>query len=280
MERHKQSKDGLFSILGEVKTDWKDSFAVSFINFLNQEKIEFPIEVGDLKRLLQHDFELAVTFFRLAMEQSKDEFHENLKAIFSENLSGSGKMAFLASPDSYTRELVNYGLLEALNSLLPQNFTWKDIILERLKMGRGSAIKGQKRGKFLEDFVQEIVSEVFDQFSIRRSFIGANGISTAKADFCIPSTQHPSIVIEVKAYGATGSKQSDVIGDVKKIIHEKRNDTYFLLVTDGITWKSRSRDFERLIEFQNLGEIYRIYTQAMKTELRNDLIQLKSELKI
>ncbi|MEP1258386.1 hypothetical protein, partial [Algoriphagus sp.] len=70
----------------------------------------------------------------------------------------------------------------------------------------------------------------------------------------------------------------DVIGDVQKIINEKRSDTYFLLVTDGVTWTARLRDLERLVEFQNSGDIYRIYTQKMKQELLEDLIQLKTEL--
>ena len=59
---------------------------------------------------------------------------------------------------------------------------------------------------------------------------------------------------------------------------EKRSDTYFFLVTDGITWKARMRDFERLIEFQNYGDIYRIYTQKMRLDLLSDLIQIKAEL--
>lgn len=164
--------------------------------------------------------------------------------------------------------------------MISRDYTWKEVIQERLKMGRGSAIKGQKRGKNLEDFVENIVAQVFQNYEIRKSFRGAKGQTTAKADFCIPSTQNPSIVIEVKAYGATGSKQSDVIGDVQKIILEKRSDTYFFLVTDGITWKARMRDFERLIEFQNYGDIYRIYTQKMHFELLSDLIQIKAELNL
>lgn len=163
---------------------------------------------------------------------------------------------------------------------MSQNYTWKEIIQERLKMGRGSAIKGQTRGKNLEDFVEILVQQVYDEFEIRKSFLGASGLSTAKADFCIPSTENPSIVIEIKAYGATGSKQSDVIGDVRKIIDEKRSDTYFFLVTDGITWTARMKDFERLIEYQNLGDIYRIYTQQMRQELLADLQQIKKELNI
>lgn len=280
MERHRQTKEELFSNLSEVKTDWKDSFAESFIQYMNQENLEFPIDSHNLKTLLSKDFDLGVTFLRLSIEQSKDEFQESLKAIFFENEEGSRKKAFLKSPDFYVDKLIEYGILASLNDLISKQYSWKDIILERLKMGRGSAIKGQKRGKFLEDFVENLVIEVFGEYAVRKSFVGANGFSTAKADFCIPSTLNPNIVIEVKAYGATGSKQSDVIGDVEKIIAEKRNDTYFLLVTDGISWKSRAKDFERLIEFQNHGKIYRIYTQLMESQLQADLTQLKSELKL
>ncbi|MEP4374702.1 MAG: DpnII family type II restriction endonuclease, partial [Algoriphagus sp.] len=210
--------------------------------------------------------------------QSKDEFTETLKAIFFENPRGYGKTSFKFNPEAYVKTLNKLGLISKINEMSSRAFSWKDIIQERLKMGRGSAIKGQTRGKNLEDFVELIVKEVFGAFQIRKSFIGSNGLSSAKADFCIPSTEQPSIVIEVKAYGATGSKQSDVIGDVQKIINEKRSDTYFLLVTDGVTWTARLRDLERLVEFQNSGDIYRIYTQKMKQELLEDLIQLKTEL--
>ena len=44
------------------------------------------------------------------------------------------------------------------------------------------------------------------------------------------------------------------------------------------SWKARMRDFERLIEFQNYGDIYRIYTQKMRLDLLSDLIQIKAEL--
>jgi len=280
MRRHKQTKSQLVANLGEVLTDWKDTFAMKFIDRLNS--LEQTGDLGEeyLISLLEEDFEIAVTLFRTILEQSKDEYTETLKAIFFQNPKGYGKASFKSDPSEYVKTVNKLGLIQKINEMSSTTYSWKDIIQERLKMGRGSAIKGQTRGKNLEDFVEIIVKEVFDKFEIRKSFVGSNGLSTAKADFCIPSTKQPSIVIEVKAYGATGSKQSDVIGDVQKIINEKRADTYFLLVTDGVTWTARLRDFERLIEFQNLGDIYRIYTQKMKQELREDLTQLKTELLI
>lgn len=280
MQRHKQSKEELIPQLGEVLTDWRDDFAQTFVSYLADFNTGSLVTIDDVKGLLEKNFDAGITLFRLILEQSKDEFTETLKALFYDNENGHGKTSFKKNPDEYAKTLVDFGLLESINQLMSRKYTWKEIVQERLKMGRGSAIKGQRRGKYLEDFVETLIKQVFNQFEIRKSFIGANGLSTVKADFCIPSTKHPSIVIEVKAYGATGSKQSDVIGDVRKIIHEKRSDTYFFLVTDGVTWTARMRDFERLLAYQNLGDIYRIYTQKMQAEFLSDLMQIKSELNI
>ena len=134
----------------------------------------------------------------------------------------------------------------------------------------------------MEDFVEGIVRSVFgvDQVAVRCSFRGAKGLGSAKADFAIPSSNDPTILIESKAYGATGSKQSDVLGDIAKILEEKRHDTVFLLVTDGVTWKERANDLRKLISLQNEGKIHRIYTKSMASQLRIDLQSLKRSYRI
>lgn len=129
----------------------------------------------------------------------------------------------------------------------------------------------------MEDFVEGIVSCIFDRYESRCRFKSARGDSTEKTDFAIPSKEDPYILIEVKAYGATGSKQTDILGDIGRIVEEKRNDTDLLLVTDGVTWKARANDLRKLVQLQNLGKIARIYTTAMKDELRADLMQLKRD---
>lgn len=156
---------------------------------------------------------------------------------------------------------------------------WHDIIIERLKGGRGSAIKGQRRGRSLEDFVEKLLVRVFGEncFDVRCQFLGASGTSSEKADFAIPAKSDPSILIEVKAYGATGSKQTDVLGDISRIVEQKRHDTQFLLVTDGITWRERTSDLAKLVELQNIGKITKIYTQSMAEQFEEDLRDLKRE---
>jgi DpnII restriction endonuclease len=110
---------------------------------------------------------------------------------------------------------------------------------------------------------------------MRCTFVGPR--DKAKCDFAIPSKSAPRIVIESKGYGATGSKMSDIIGDIEQIVRAKRSDTALLFFTDGLTWKQRKSDLRKIVEFQNSGDIRRIYTYAMADQFETDLRQLKSE---
>jgi hypothetical protein len=168
---------------------------------------------------------------------------------------------------------------QALTELANTPVSWQSILIERLRFGRGSAIKGQRRGRCLEDFTEEVLRRVFSDvgYDTRCRFLGVTGTSTEKADFAIPNKDDPRILIESKGYGATGSKQTDILGDIEKIDAQKRHDTHFLLVTDGVTWRSRVNDLRKLVEMQNQGRVARIYTQSMAAELESDLRDLRRD---
>lgn len=175
--------------------------------------------------------------------------------------------------------MLDLGLTGELQKIVTTPVSWRDFLIERLKTGRGSAIKGQKRGRSLENWVEGVVREVFSKigYDVRCRFVGAGGVSTEKADFAIPSMKDPRILIEVKAYGATGSKQTDILGDITRIVEEKRNDTHLLLVTDGTIWTERQSDLKSLVRMQNKGLIARIYTRNMGSDLETDLMQLRQD---
>lgn len=280
MRRHTQQAEELLNRLTALETVWKDERAQEIINYLVRIEEKDHYELDDLKRLIDENFDLAMVVFQLFLERSKDEFTTELRAALVD-LSGTGKNAYKDNPDRYVALLDHLLLREAILKTVSRDYTWRDIIIERLKLGRGSAIKGQYRGRALEDFTEAVVSEVFgDRYDTRCSFTGKTGQSTEKADFAVPSKDVPQILIEVKAYGATGSKQTDVLGDVRRIIEQKRTDVFFLIVTDGVTWKSRSSDFRKLVQHQNDGDIYRIYTKSMRQDLHDDLFALKMELQL
>ncbi len=271
MQRYRQTFEEIISQLSAIHSEWKDDRAGLVIDLLGSVPEKSSYTRDDLRTLLESDFKSALTLIQLVLDVSKDEFFLGRK--------GFGVKAFQSDPEALLQRLEDLGALEKLRELASTPVTWRDLLVERLKMGRGRAIKAQKRGRFLEDQTKEIVSAVFGigHFDVGRRFIGANGQSDEKADFAIPSKEDPRILIEVKAYGATGSKQTDVLGDMKKIIGTKRHDTTFLLVTDGNTWTARPSDLRKLIELQNEGNIARIYTSKMFPDLREDLLRLRSE---
>lgn len=286
MRRRRQDLTELLARLSPVATGWQDKHSEAVIQRLNRVPRKPEYDREDLVHLLDDPslagkarttfFREGLTTVRLFLDMSKDEFTAALRDRIG---PGMGIKRLDKDSESIYGALEDLGILTRMTAVTNAPVSWVDILTERLKGGRGSAIKGQRRGRFLEDFVEELLVRVVgpEHYDVRCRFVGANGISDEKADFAIPSKADPVILIEAKAYGATGSKQTDVLGDISRICSEKRSDTYFLLVTDGITWRERMNDLRRLIELQNRGEITRIYTQSMIGELENDLITLRNE---
>jgi len=279
MKRYRQTFEEIVTSLIPVEASWLDAHAEEVIKMIQALPVKTHYSAADVGMLLDADFDTASTVIRLFMDQSKDEFTLSLKEAFKNDglNKGTGVKRYGIDKTSYIKVLVDLGLTEKIGGVVNRPLLWSDVLVERLKGGRGSAIKGQSRGRGMEDFVEGIVRSVFgpDQVAVRGSFLGAKGQGNAKADFAIPSMEDPTILIETKAYGATGSKQSDVLGDVAKILEEKRHDTVFMLVTDGVTWKERANDLRRLISLQNEGKIQRIYTKSMAGQLKADLQSLK-----
>jgi hypothetical protein len=281
MKRVRQTFEEIEASLSRVETTWMDAHAAEVISMLKALPVKKKYGPKDIRAILDRDFKVGFTVIRLFIDQSKDEFVPNLKEALGEDGDryGSGVKCYNADPDKYVATLIGMGLADKIQEAMNRKLSWHDVLSERLKGGRGSATKGQARGRDMENFVEEILLEVFTkkQIAVRCRFTGSSGTSDEKADFAIPSALDPSILIEVKAYGATGSKQTDVLGDIARIVEQKRHDTHFILVTDGITWKQRSNDLRKLIALQNEGKILKIYTKSMALQLKEDLVTLKSE---
>lgn len=277
MRRYRQTTEEILESLSRIKTTWKDEHAATVIGLLKgiPEREEYSVDA--IAALLEQDFDAGITTIRLLLELSRDEFSIEFRELLGEG--GIGITRFRSDRAAFLSTLDEMGVMDSLEALVNADLSWRDILIERLKTGRGSAIKGQKRGRFLEDRTEAVVDAVYSAvgYDVRCRFDGASGLSTEKADFAIPSRTDPRILIEVKAYGATGSKQTDVLGDIFRVVDEKRHDTNLLLVTDGISWKRRVNDLRRLVDMQNQGHITRIYTSSMFPDLEEDLIQLRSD---
>ena len=270
-----QSLEEILDNLRPLAVEWKDDTAVRVIEKLRALSVKQGYTPADVQSMLDENFDDGILICRLFLGVSKDQFTGMLRD--ARNGVDVVVKAYRTDRGAFIRDLLSTGVIEAMSREVNRESHWSDVLVERLRSGRGSAISGQRRGRNVENFAEAIVRAVFeDSFQARCTFTGQHG-RTAKCDFAIPSKAMPRILIEAKGYGATGSKMSDILGDVRTIIDAKRPDTAFLLFTDGLTWKQRKSDLRKLVEFQNSGDITRIYTHAMAEQFEKDLRQLKNE---
>jgi hypothetical protein len=269
-----QKLDDILAGLQPLKVEWQDDTAHRVIERLGKMPRKKLYRASDVAALLDDHFQDGLLISRLFLALSKDEFNAALKG----ELGGpSGITSYKKNKPYFIDALIRLGLLDAIALHTGRRPKWTDTLVERLRSGRGSAISGQKRGRGVEDFAESTVQAVFgNDYGKRCTFAGTRGKS-AKCDFAVPSKSDPRIIIEAKGYGATGSKMTDVIGDIAKIIEAKRADTAFLFFTDGLTWNQRKNDLRKIVEFQNAGDITRIYTSSMAEQFKADLQQLKEE---
>ena len=278
MQSRDQTLNEVLNSLSPLEVDWMDNTAVSAIAKLTKIEAKDAYGRNDIALLLDENFDEGILCARLFLGLSKDQMANALRRILG--TGGIGIKRYQAESDVFIDALVSLDLPKKMANAINYEPVWSDILIERLRSGRGSAISGQKRGRGLEDFTEELIKEVFgDKYETRCTFTGADG-KTAKCDIAVPDRSRPRIIIEVKAYGATGSKMTDIIGDLDAIIDAKRHDSYLLFVTDGTTWTERQADLRKIIERQNQGKIARIYTMNMREDLLDDLQSIKNIMNI
>lgn len=235
MQARDQTIDEVVDSLSPLNVEWMDETAANAIARLTEIPRKESYGRGDMAELLDGDFEEGILCSRLFLALSKDSMEAELKRELGPG--GIGVKRYRSDPAAFLDALQRLQLPEAMETSINYAPVWSDILVERLRSGRGSAISGQRRGRGLEDFAEAMVREVFgDQYETRITFTGADG-KTAKCDVAVPDRHRPRIVIEVKGYGATGSKMTDIIGDLDAIIDTMRRDTWLLFITDGMTWK-------------------------------------------
>ncbi len=206
MQRVRQSLDEIVGTLAAVETTWRDAHAELVIARLQavppdrsaftREDIAAWLDVSGLKREeMTPRFEANLTAVQLFLDLSKDELRGALRDHLGKD--GQGVTRFKREPEAFYKAFEALGLLDRMTAAVNTPITWHSVLTERLKGGRGSAIKGQKRGRSLEDFVEELVANVFGKghYHARCSFLGARGISTEKADFAIPDKSDARILI-------------------------------------------------------------------------------------
>jgi hypothetical protein len=148
MKRYRQRVDDLLQLLSTMEVSWQDDHSRAVVRTLGMLPERRAYSQEDINQLLETDFTVGLTIIRLALDLSKDEFQLQVRALL-----GSGGVSverFQSAPGPFVDALVTMGTLKSLQALTTRTVTWRDVLIERLKMGRGSAIKGQVRGRHRE----------------------------------------------------------------------------------------------------------------------------------
>jgi hypothetical protein len=275
VQRVDQSLAEILASLRALTVEWQDEISRRVVERIKALAVKPMYTEDDVRTVLEGgNFDDGMLILRLFLGMSKDQFGEALASALGEG--GGGVKRYRSDPARYLSVLVELGMLDAMVAETRRPLHWSDTLVERLRSGRGSAISGQKRGRGIEDFAEDVVKRVFDSYEARVAFVGPQG-GTAKCDIAIPDRNNPRILVEAKGYGATGSKMTDIIGDIERIVAAKRSDTTFLFFTDGLTWRRRQSDLRKIVGYQNQGDITRIYTFAMADRFEANLRLLKQE---
>ncbi|MHB1243048.1 MAG: DpnII family type II restriction endonuclease [Gaiellaceae bacterium] len=265
----------LLGELTELEADWQDATSAEVIGTIAAAtaalRAAATIDVSMLMGLLtSHEYALDV--LRLLRVQSQEAFVSDLREA-----AGVGPTGFVGwrswakrHPEIAAEALLKIGVAEEAAAQVRRTWTLEEVLAERYRLGRGRAIAGQARGRALEDVVQTILETVGASFERGVTFTGVSGV-TAKADFAIPDRTNVKIVIEVKAFEATGSKQTDVIGDIGKIGAAKGSQRYFFIVTDGRGWLRRVSDLQQILSLYEAEVVDNVYTRARLAALASDV---------
>jgi hypothetical protein len=161
-------------------------------------------------------------------------------------------------------------------------FTHWDVVKTRYIVGKGSALRGQASGNWLEDKIQDDILESLGLVEGEHFVhVGGRAEITVKgetftlekgADFVIPGLHDAKILIEAKAYmSSTGSKQTDALGDVSKLESISNKGVDFYLMLDGPMWRRRQSDLVEAFKKMDDGTVTGIYQSNTIDKLKNEL---------
>lgn len=278
MQLSKISLDDLLGELVELPADWMDEVAAGLVAHvkLSLERLRGlgrPVTAADLAAELREKREF-LDVCRLFMGQGQETVAHLLSDQLGKHMGWTPLRNLAArEPERMAHALALIGLPGIIDQQLARNWQAEDILIERYRMSRGRAIAGQRRGRGLEDEVEAVLKAASVVYEARVTFTGVQGKS-AKCDFALPARSEPKIVIEAKGFEATGSKLTDFLGDILKIVQARSPHMYFFLVTDGRGWHNRVSDLRKIVEHHQHGDIDMIYTRARLGDLAEDVRQI------
>lgn len=210
----------------------------------------------------------------LGQEQLKNQLKHRL------GTSGWTVLAKTRAGDLVTFLNTDFGLIAQLQEQLHRQWNINDVLMERHLWSRRRAVSAVGRGRNLEDEVEAVVERIGLTYVMRTTFIGRGGAS-APCDLAIPAGgENARIVVAIKSFNSTGSKLSDAVREIEKMTEVRTPNLYIFAVIDGIGWKSRQSDLQKIYTIAQNQYIDGLYNLNSLANFERDLIDAAVRLNL
>ncbi len=173
-----------------------------------------------------------------------------------------------------------FRLLEAIQQQREKAWSFGDILVERARWSRQSAVRAGARGRALENFVEQVVRGIGLSYAMRTSFAGRGG-ETAPCDVAIPAGGEAArIVIAVKGFNSTGSKLTDARREIETMANVRQPNQFVFAFIDGRGWHGRQADFRRIHELWATRQIDGLYSQTTEEAFLTDLTDAAQRVRL
>lgn len=211
---------------------------------------------------------MAVPYLGTCVGLSNDRLKSHLKHLYQTESWNIVSKKHAESFVDYFDE--NFSLVDEVKVQYERNWSFSDVLFERFVWSKRIAGKAIDQGKALEDAIEKVVKELGLSYKMRDDFIGRRNIKVG-CDLRIPAEGEPLIVGAAKTYGSTGSKQGDAVREIRELAELREPRQYVFAFIDGLGWKRRVKDLERIHQMLVDKEINGIYTASMMDQLKRDI---------
>lgn len=206
----------------------------------------------------------------LAVGLTQEKMKNNLRNHF-----GSSGIITLAR--TKPRELVEwldveFDLIRSLTVQRHKSYDFGDVLVARAGTRVTAATAGAS-GRKVEDEIEAIATDLGLTVQTRTRFTGRNE-QAAPCDLLVvddDGTHH--IAVAAKGFDSTGSKLTDAVREIEEMANVRLPTQFIMAVIDGIGWKSRKADLQRIHQLWATRQIDGMYTLATLEDFRHDLEQ-------
>lgn len=163
-----------------------------------------------------------------------------------------------------------FDLVRSLAAQRHRVYEFGDILVARAGT-RVTAKTAGASGRKIEDELEQIAEDLRLNFQTRTRFTGRNGQSAPCDLLVLDDEGRQHIAVAAKGFDSTGSKLTDAVREIEEMASVRLPTQFVMAVIDGIGWKSRKADLQRIHGLWTSHQIDGMYTLATLSDFRRDL---------